>query len=282
MPIAPKPPEKELVIYRFLGIALFLTSIGIAFFIGSLPWLGFFAIMFSIIFWYVFFMPISKNNSNKDEYESKMNEYNREMEKYKKKCENEDRLYKQKMDEYTQRVSEAQAKYELEREVAITNSKIAKDAIDELSKPVQESKALLAELYSCDVVFPKYRNMIAICSIFEYLASGRVTTLDGPNGAYNLFEMESRQNIIINKLDAIIDQLEKIKQNQYVLYSEMQKTNDILQKISNEVNHVAHTTQRIETQAQFIAKATYLTAYYSEITAQNTEAIKYINMIRNS
>jgi hypothetical protein len=56
----------------------------------------------------------------------------------------------------------------------------------------------------------------------EYLDSGRCSALEGPDGAYNLYESELRQNYIISKLDTIINQLDMIRENQYYLYTAMQ------------------------------------------------------------
>ena len=74
----------------------------------------------------------------------------------------------------------------------------------------------LEQLYGLNIIFPKYRNMMAICSLYEYISSGRCDTLEGQAGAYNLYEMELRQNVIIGQLEKVISQLESIKNNQYI------------------------------------------------------------------
>lgn len=84
----------------------------------------------------------------------------------------------------------------------------------------------LEEHYNRNIVFSKYRNIVAITAINEYLESGRCYSLDGPDGAYNLYEMELRQNIVIDKLTKIIDNLEDIRHNQFSLYEELKKSNE--------------------------------------------------------
>ncbi|MBS7297721.1 MAG: hypothetical protein KIG65_01410, partial [Eubacteriales bacterium] len=64
---------------------------------------------------------------------------------------------------------------------------------------------ILDNYYQCNIIFPKYRNFIAISSIYEYFSSGRCSQLEGREGAYNIFENEIRQNIIINNLNYIIN-----------------------------------------------------------------------------
>lgn len=58
----------------------------------------------------------------------------------------------------------------------------------------------LDSLYEMGIIYPKYRNLVAVSTIYEYLSSGRCDRLDGPDGAYNLYEMELRQNIVIGQL----------------------------------------------------------------------------------
>ena len=45
----------------------------------------------------------------------------------------------------------------------------------------------LAELYDENIIFPKYRELVAVSAINEYLLSGRCETLEGENSAYNLY-----------------------------------------------------------------------------------------------
>lgn len=111
----------------------------------------------------------------------------------------------------------------------------------------------LLEHYNQNIIFPKYRNMVAITTINEYLMSGRCYELEGPDGAYNLYELELRQNIIIGQLSAIVDSLEQIKSNQFSLYQELAKANDTLLDIFSEVEGVNESAR--------------MAAYFSEVTA---------------
>lgn len=114
-------------------------------------------------------------------------------------------------------------------------------------------EAALTEHYNQNVIFPKYRDMVAITTINEYLMSGRCYELEGPNGAYNLYEMELRQNIIIGQLSSIVSSLEQIKKNQFSLYQELVKANTTVKDILREVEGVRENTR--------------LTAYFAGVTA---------------
>ena len=106
--------------------------------------------------------------------------------------------------------------------------------------------------------------MTAICSLYEYISSGRCDTLEGQAGAYNLYEMELRQNVIIGQLEKVISQLESIKNNQYMLYSKLNEANHTINCISSQLNNVENNSN--------------IAAYHSQITAENTEFMKWFNM----
>ena len=120
-------------------------------------------------------------------------------------------------------------------------------------KALSQLETALANTYNENIIFPKYRNLVAISAINEYLLSERCTQLEGADGAYNLYEMELRQNIVIDKLSAIVSDLEQIKQNQYSLYKELRKSNATIDDILTETKETSRNTK--------------LTAYFSAITA---------------
>lgn len=125
-------------------------------------------------------------------------------------------------------------------------------------------QAALKNLYEEGIIYPKYQNLVAVSTIYEYLASGRCDRLEGPNGAYNLYEMELRQNIVIGQLSTITEHLEQIKENQYTLYYEIQSAN----------NNSASMLSSIGDDVKF-------SAYQNAATAKNVETMRYISMMKN-
>ena len=123
----------------------------------------------------------------------------------------------------------------------------------------------LEQLYDENIIFPKYRNLVAITAINEYLMSGRCDKLEGSDGAYNLYEMELRQNIIIAQLSSIIDNLEQIRNNQFSLYQELQQSNYIINEILSETRRMKETAK--------------LTAYFAGVTALAETSPKYYHGI---
>ena len=107
---------------------------------------------------------------------------------------------------------------------------------EEIRKNLKAVEILLKKVYSKGIIHSKYRNFIAIAQIYEYLDTGRCSGLEGTNGAYNLFESELRQDIIINKLDEIICRLEEIQRSMYYMTSAISHTNMLLGEISSQLS----------------------------------------------
>ncbi len=147
-------------------------------------------------------------------------------------------------------------------------SKTLQDEYKLLSEKLEETKKILEQLYNINIIFPKYRNIIAISSFYEYLMAGRCTELEGAEGAYNIFESELRMNLIINKIDDVIRHLEQIEQHQYMLYSAIQENNKQVLELNGELIKLVNNSACIE-------ENTKMTEYYSWISARNTEAIKW-------
>ena len=124
------------------------------------------------------------------------------------------------------------------------------------------------ELYSYDIIFGKYREPVALATFYEYLMAGRCDGLEGPNGAYNLYESEIRANMIISQLSTIISQLEEIKQNQYTIYTE-------LKGMSRSLNELASTMKQATKAIEGIERNTGRIADYSEVIANNSSVIAY-------
>ena len=222
----------------------------------------------------------------KEAYQKRMDDYRQAMriyehdyevahaarEEHSRKCAAAAEQDQQAMVRYKEACAAEEARYQ----AAVTQDQAAvataEEAIRQIDAHLQETQALLTQYYDLNIIFPKYRSMVAMATIYEYFASGRCSELTGPDGAYNLYEAELRQNLIINKLDVIVRKLDQIQQNQYMLYQEMQRTRSVIQDIRKDVRDILENTSDI-------AKSSHITALCSQVTAQNTEAIKYLTLI---
>ena len=181
------------------------------------------------------------------------------VEEYNEAKEKNEQIYQQELAKYTLQVPLNEKKYSEEK----AQYEVAKKQVESLDTPLKETTKILDKVYGKDYIFPKYRNLIAMSTIYEYFVTGRVNELTGPNGAYNLYEQELRQNLIINNLETINTQLETIKNNQFTLYTELKKSNETQQKMLGALTEILNNTDSIAASAE-------ISAYCSRITANNS------------
>lgn len=143
----------------------------------------------------------------------------------------------------------------LQRNMAMRASALTRQ-IEMAKGTLSATQQTLQQFYSVGIIYPKYRNFVAVSTFYEYLASGRCTTLEGHEGAYNIYEQEIRMNTIISKLDDVLAHLDRIEGNQYMLASAIREGN-------RRADQIYETLRNVESN-------TALSAYYNSITATNT------------
>lgn len=179
-----------------------------------------------------------------------------------------DRQYSYAMEDYRRKLGNANAEnerrqtnyqhdYELWRENREAN-------LDILNRELQKSKNLLTQLYAQQYMYPKYCTLPALTSIYEYFITGRCDELTGPHGAYNMYEDELRKDMVISQLNVVIEHLEQIKQNQYMLYQQVRMIQQDTARINQEMSQIKGLTFQI-------ARLSTLNTYYAAITARNSQ-----------
>ena len=117
---------------------------------------------------------------------------------------------------------------------------------------MKKTEDLLAQYYDIGIIYPTYRNFVAVCSLYQYIDSGVCDELKGHEGAYNKYDLECRLDMIIFKLDVVIEKLEDIKQVQIELYNAI---NDGNRKIDMLISEVKKQTKYIKASADNSAVA---------------------------
>ncbi len=186
-------------------------------------------------------------------------------------------------------------------------SKILEEELKVDKKELQAIVKTRNELYSYNIIYGKYRNYVALTTLYEYLDSGRCDSLDGPQGAYNLYESETRSNEIIVQLKTIATSLESIKANQFMLYNELKQVNRGLEElnasmgkaiseitklqlsvndvksqlstISNQLGSIDYSAEEIRDAAAVTAMSSVATAYNTAATAHNTALTAHYSAI---
>lgn len=131
----------------------------------------------------------------------------------------------------------------------------------------KETQRLLQQYYNLGYIYPSYRGMVPICTIYQYFESGRCSCLEGHEGAYNLYESELRMNLILSKLDDIIYKLDDISRNQMVLAQEIRRSNAKISEISKSLDSIEANTA--------------VSRYLNGITAANTSYLAWVDFIRH-
>ena len=157
---------------------------------------------------------LAENSKKQKNYQERLHVYEHEYAQKTNEYENAYKEYKVKVEEENKRLVKE------EQEKAVLNT-----TLQQITVRKSKGAKALGKLYDMDVVYPKYRNLSMISSLYEYFASGRCSTLEGHEGAYNILEQEIRLDHIVLRLDQVIVNLEKIRQNQYMLYEAMQSVN---------------------------------------------------------
>lgn len=152
---------------------------------------------------------------------------------------------------------------QITKSVSVANHCLAER--DKCERSLTDTRQLLNRYYGMNFIYPKYRGLVPICTLYEYLESGRCFTLVGHEGAYNLYESELRMNMIIEKLDDIIYRLDDISSTQRILAQELKKCNAKIDSLCRSMDRIEQNTE--------------LTQYYSQVTALNTSYMAWLTYI---
>lgn len=145
--------------------------------------------------------------------------------------------------------------------------------IAKAQQTLNRTRQVLEKYYSLGVIHPGYYGLVPICTLYEYLESGRCFSLTGHEGAYNLYESELRMNIIIGKLDDIIDRLDAIADRLDAIAASQRVLANEIKRSNQQVDQLSHTLNKIE-------QNTALSAYYDRITAADTTFLSWLATLR--
>ena len=186
--------------------------------------------------------------------------------------------YSSRMKKYTkesEKIDETNA-----NQIVLYNEKkaIIDDRKSNVTKDLKDVEKTLSKYYDLDVIYPKYRNLVALTTFAEYLESGRCKSLYGYTGCYNVYEQELRQNTIIGKLDQILIQLDQIKKVQFATYLAIQQSNAIQSAMLNTCNEMLDETRRENAMLEAQAQDNKIIKRNSEITS----TIATLNYIKHN
>ena len=150
--------------------------------------------------------------------------------------------------------------------------KLREEIDKKLETPHQQSLDIREKLYARNVMYPKYQNLPALTSIYEYFITGRCEELTGPHGAYNMYEDEMRKDTVISQLSTVIANLEQIKQNQYMLYQQVKTIQKTASVIGNELAQIRGYTAAL-------TELSAMNAYYNAVSARNSRIMTAYHLL---
>lgn len=198
--------------------------------------------------------------------------------------------YKAEYDKWRIKQKKEYDDYAAKRKVEIKQKQDLINTEKEIAK-VQLSKvdATLSELYSFRLndilcIHPNYHGLNAISILFGYFDTGRVSTLTGFEGAYNLYEQELRAGIIIDNLQNINNAINTLNATMYYVEQAVKQCRTELVQLNKnmerEMEHMSDLHKNLQYSIQDMKESinANISSSSSDIT-QQLENANYYNKI---
>lgn len=188
-----------------------------------------------------------------------------------------DKEYNYKMQEYDRLKKEDEKRVRNEN---IIRGNIQRE-IEILEEKYADSKKRLDEFYNYNIVGQKYRyNIVIISSFYQYLSEKRTFSLEfdqktGDQGAYNIYNEEAQRGLIIIQLGKVLDKLDQVIENQYMLQETLRDANRKINSLSSNINQMSRQI------SSSIQEQTAIQAYNAERTQAELGFMNTMNMIYN-
>ena len=193
---------------------------------------------------------------------------------------------------------ESKNECELKEDLRVQQEQFKKEMLEkELSlfrSNLVEAKVDLEQLLDANIIHTKYRSFPCICSLYEYIDTGRCTDLVGPFGAYQRYEEQVVAGNIIESLSNIEHKLDQISNNQATLAMAIKQCskniedgfNSVNTSIDNHLLQLEKNEQRTgDILSDFKEQSIGLLSSYNEqsvATRYNLERIRKITEFANS
>lgn len=236
-----------------------------------------------------------------DKYERKCQEIRAEIER---RNTNAQQVYRVKVQQAEESMKKAEQEmnllqvnpddYIVSAPVEVCPEKAKQEMLEEEIKNAEKLYKKLYQIecsmYATNVIYEKYWDIEAVATFYDYLMSGRCTSLEGATGAYNLYERESRSDTMITKLSGIESALQRIEYSQYKIAAQLEsinyslkEMNDTMDAAYNAITDIRETgysmaeyMKHISENSDVMAHNSAVTAYYSKINATLTDALCFM------
>lgn len=155
--------------------------------------------------------------------------------------EENDQLYRNSYSAYTRYVDQIKSDYteylaKRKLEIELFNESLDNEK-QMAQAELERTESVLNDLYNLrrnDVlcIHPDYRGLYSISIIYGYFEKGRCFCLTGHEGAYNLYEEEKRQGIIMNKLNNLEQGMKNLNATTYYVSKTLESCNELLKQLN--------------------------------------------------
>lgn len=128
------------------------------------------------------------------------------------------------------------------RKSEILNDKkieILTQELEKLGNLKDDTNSVLKKYYDLNIISSEYRYFEAVGWFYEYFSTERCSSLQGSDGAYEIFEKELSEGKIINKkFSDISESLETTNNDRHLLYTALKNSHAWVDKVTESIKSI--------------------------------------------
>ena len=160
----------------------------------------------------------------------------------------------------------------------ITLKEVRKE-IEESRNMISQLKASLDDYYSTEVIYPKYRSLVPVSTMYGYLAGGKCMDLTGRDGAYASYERDLKVDAVSDKLSGIHIRPDGTSENQQGLLDEFTRMRGSVDSLMKSLDKVLAENLKNNPDGNALAKPLEhckdLMNYYLDVNVKRQENMEY-------
>lgn len=181
--------------------------------------------------------------------------------------------YKLNRHKHNERMERSNALYaNVQNKIACYNRQLT-----DVNKEFRETNALRNKFYSENVLPEKYRNLVAVSTMYQWLRDGRCTQIYGHGGLFDTYEYDLRLGAIVGNLQELNQKMNVALHNQQILIKEVRRGNEIAQNILQYAENISATQREIANDISSIKTSSNITAMQTSRIAMYQEYEYYRN-----
>lgn len=143
--------------------------------------------------------------------------------------------------------------------------------LNAVNRELKEISALRNTFYVENILPEKYRNLVAVSTMYPWLQYGRCTEVYGHGGLFDTFEYDLKLGAIISNLKELNAKMNVVIQNQQILIKEVRRGNEIASQILSHVKDIAATQAHMASDISDIKVSGSISAMANSRTATFAE-----------